>query len=280
MSPSCANTGCASPCELPYLFNNATNGCASAAALLGDAFTAYNLAYAWAAALLLCGFLRSWLFNLREHNWYFVNRPSVLIPLLCTLLQVLAMIEASNLHSLRWSAGIWASLGCDLFVPCTFSALLVHYDHARPRARAAVPQALHAPQSRARRGIVRRMYNVLGHAVPWAVGLALSVVNATTPTPLAEGVSYTYILPFMLVLVADMAKGAWTDRSLRRRVLGLCSMLILVVVYLTVRGTSLLLADGGPSPRPIAASFPLERVPVPVAKVIGSTLVPSRTATQ
>jgi hypothetical protein len=116
------------------------------------------------------------------------------------------------------------------------------------------------------------MYNVLGHAVPWAVGLALSVVNATTPTPLAEGVSYTYILPFILVLMADMARGAWTDRSLRRRVLGLCSMLILVAVYLTVRGTSLLLADGGPSPRPIAATFPLERVPVPVAKVVGSAL--------
>ncbi len=117
MSPSCTSTGCASPCEFPYLFNNATNGCASAAALLGDAFTAYNLAYAWAAALLLCGFLRSWLFNLREYNWHFVNRPSVLIPLLCTLLQFLAIIEAINLHSLRWSVGIWASLGCDLFVP-------------------------------------------------------------------------------------------------------------------------------------------------------------------
>jgi hypothetical protein len=279
MSLSCTNPGCASPCEFPYLFNNATNGCASAAALLGGAFTAYNLAYAWAAALLLCGFLRSWLFSLREHNWHFVNRPSVLIPLLCTLLQLLAIIEAINLHSLRWSTGIWASLGCDLFVPCTFSALIVHYDHARPRPRAAVTQALahssselHAPKSRARRGFVRRMYNVLGHAVPWAVGLALSVVNATTPTPLAEGASYTYILPFMLVLVADMAKGAWTDRSLRRQVLGLCSMLILVAVYLTVRGTSLLLADGGPSPRPTSATFPLERVPVPVAKVVGSTL--------
>ena len=272
MSLSCTDTGCASACKFPYLFNNATNGCASAAALLGDAFTAYNLAYSWAAVLLLCGFLRSWLFNLREHNWHFVNRPSVLIPLLCTLLQVLAIVEAINLHSLRWSTGIWASLGCDLFVPCTFSALLVHYDHARPRPRAAVPQALHAPQSRARRGIVRRMYNVLGHAVPWAVGLALSVVNATTPTPLAEGVAYTYILPFMLVLVADMAKGAWTDRSLRRRVLGLCSMLILVAVYLTVRGTSLLLVDGGPSPRLMSATFPLERVPVAVAKVVGSTL--------
>jgi hypothetical protein len=49
-------------------------------------------------------------------------------------------------------------------------------------------------------------------------------------------------------------------------------MLILVAVYLTVRGTSLLLADGGPSPRPMSATFPLERVPVPVAKVVGSTL--------
>ncbi len=272
MSLSCTDTGCASPCEFPYLFNNATNGCASAAALLGDAFAAYNLAYTWAAALLLCGFLRSWLFNLREHNWHFVNRPSVLIPMLCTLLQFLAMIEAMNLHSLRWPAGVWASLGCDLFVPCTFSALLVHYDHARPRPRAAGPQALHAPKSRARRGIVRRMYNVLGHAVPWAVGLALSVVNATTPTPLAERMSYTYILPFILVLVADIAKGAWTDRSLWLRILGLCSMLILVTVYLTVRGTSLVLADGGPSPRPMSATFPLERVPVPIAKVVGSTL--------
>jgi hypothetical protein len=46
----------------------------------------------------------------------------------------------------------------------------------------------------------------------------------------------------------------------------------LVAVYLTVRGTSLLLSDGGPSPRPIAATFPLERMPVPVAKVVGSTL--------
>ena len=149
MSLSCTDTGCASPCEFPYLFNNATNGCASAAALLGDAFTAYNLAYAWAAALLLCGFLRSWLFNLREHNWYFVNRPSVLIPLLCTLLQVLAIVEAINLHSLRWSAGgIWASLGCNLFVPCTFSALLVHYDHARPRPRADLVRARGAHRAR------------------------------------------------------------------------------------------------------------------------------------
>jgi hypothetical protein len=96
-----------------------------------------------------------------------------------------------------------------------------------------------------------RMYTVLGHAAPWAVGLALSVVNATRPTALAEGVSYVYIVPFMLVLMADMARGAWTDRSLRRRVLGLCSMLILVAVYLTVQGTSLLLADGGPSPKPM-----------------------------
>jgi hypothetical protein len=48
---------------------------ASAAALLGETFTAYNLAYTWAAALLLCGFLRSWLFSLREHNRNVVNSP-------------------------------------------------------------------------------------------------------------------------------------------------------------------------------------------------------------
>ena len=278
MSPNCTHTSCTSPCEFPYVYDNATNGCASAAALLGDAFAAYNLAYIWAAALLLFGFLRSWLFNLRELNWHLSGRPSVLIPLLCTIAQVLSMIEASNLHSLRWPTRVWASLGCDLFGPCTFSALLVCVDqlehHARSRSlvHARSSSALHSPKSPAKRGIVRRLYNALGHAVPWAIGLVISGINATTPASLAEGASYVYIIPFILVLVAFAMKSAWTDPSLRRRVLGLCSMLGLVAVYLTLRGASLLLSNDGQSPRPTSPTFPLESVPVPVVKVVGSTL--------
>ncbi len=83
------------------MLDNSTNGCVSAAALLGDSdsFAAYNLAFIWVAALLLFGFLGSWLFNLREHNWHLSGRPgpSMLIHLL---------IEASNLHSLDSRLGI------------------------------------------------------------------------------------------------------------------------------------------------------------------------------
>jgi hypothetical protein len=257
------------------MFDNSTNGCVSAAALLGDSFAAYNLAFIWVAALLLFGFLRSWLFDLREHNWHLSGRLSMLIPLLCTIAQVLALIEASNLHSLRWSTRVWASLGCDLFGPCTFSALLVYYDHARPPPQVPVPQALAcssalpAPKSRARHGVARLLY-VPSHTIPWAIGLVLSGINATTPASLAEGASYVYIVPFILVLMADMAR-SWTHRSLRRRLLFVYPVLILVVVCLTVRGASLL-KYGTPSPRPTSPTFPLESVPVTVAKVVGSTL--------
>jgi hypothetical protein len=209
MPLDCAEMGCSVICEFPYVFDNATNGCASAAQLLGDTFTSYNLAYTWATALLLFGFVRSWLFNLREHNWHFVSHASVLLPLLCTIAQFLAIIEASNLHMLRWSTRVWTSLAYDLFFPCAFSVLLVYVDDARPR-----------PQRR------NRLYNVLLHAAPWSLGLVLSVIKATMPISLAEGVSYVYIVPFVGALAADVARFAWTlraapdYRSLRSRFMG------------------------------------------------------------
>ena len=279
---NCTDAGCPASCEFPYRFDNATSGCASAADLLGDAFTAYNLAFTWAVALLLFRFLRSWLFNLRERAWHFDGHPSTLMPLLFTIVQFLSLIEAIDLHLLRWSTRIWASLARDLFVPCAFSALLVYVHHARPRPQAAVPQALgfssNRPKMGANRGIARRLSYRLGHAVPWALGLALSVRNATAPTPLAEGAAYVYIVPFDLILVAEMARGAWSlrtapdQRSLQRRLIGMCSLLGLISVYLTVRGMSILIGDGGQSPRPTPVTFPFESMPVPIAKVVGSTL--------
>ena len=137
MPLNCTDGG-AAICEFPYRFDNATSGCVSAADLLGQAFTAYNLAYAWATSLLLFGFFRSLLFSLREHKWHFVGRPSVLIPQLCAIAQTLAMVEMSNLHLLRSSSRISASLGCDLSIPCVFSALLVYFDDARPRSQGVV----------------------------------------------------------------------------------------------------------------------------------------------
>ena len=61
-------SGCAASCDFPYRYDNATCGCVSAADLLGNAFTAYELAYTWAVALLFFRFLRSWLLSLREHR--------------------------------------------------------------------------------------------------------------------------------------------------------------------------------------------------------------------
>jgi hypothetical protein len=271
-------------CTFPYRFDNATSLCASAAGLLGDAFTAYNLAFTWVAALLLFGFLRSWLFHLREEQWHFVGRPSTTIPLLCTIAQFLAIIEATNLHLLRWSTRTWASLGCDLFIPCAFSALLVYFDHARAWSQSSVPEvpasssAMRALKNRSSQGIARRLCNGLGHAIPWALGLALSVTNAKTPTSVTEGVSYLYIVPFVLILAADMAFVAWTlrtaqdHRGLRRRLIGMCSVLVLTAVYLTMRGIPILLDGAGQSPRPVPGTFPFESMPVPVAKIVGSTL--------
>jgi hypothetical protein len=246
-------------CDFPYRYDNATCGCVSAADLLGNAFTAYELVYTWAVAILLFGFLRSWLFSFREHQWHLVGSPSVAIPLLCTVAQLLAQIEASNLHLLRWSTRIWASLGCDLFAPSVFSALLVYCEHARPRAHALGR-------------LSRRMYKVPLHAIPWCLGFALSVVNATTLASIAEGLSYIYIVPFILVLAADMARIAWTvpdHRTLRQKLTGLCVLLVVMAVYLTARGGPLLLAQ---SLRQMPATFPFESMPVPVAKVAGSTL--------
>jgi hypothetical protein len=257
--------GSSPACEFPYRLDNATSRCASAADLLGEAFAIYNLAYIWAIALLLFGFLRSWLFSLREQGWHLVGHPSVAVPLLCTIAQVLAIIDATNLHLLRWSTRIWASLGCELFTPCAFSALLVHFDDARLR-----PQTL---------GALRRWCTMLLHALPWCLGLALSVINATTPTFVAEGVSYIYIVPFILILVVDMARVAWTERAasdrpnLQRKLIGLISLLVSVAFYLTVRGISLLVADGrGPS----IVAFPFASMPVPVARVLGFSLTLSQ----
>ena len=182
-----------------------------------------------------------------------------MIALLCTVAQLLALIEASNLHLLRWSTRIWASLGCDVFFPSIFSALLVYCEHARPRAHALGR-------------LSRRMYKVPLHAIPWCLGFALSVVNATTLASIAEGLSYIYIVPFILVLAADMARIAWTvpdHRTLRQKLTGLCVLLVAVAVYLTARGGPLLLA---PFPRPVPETFPFESMAVPVAKVAGSTL--------
>ena len=277
MSSNC--TGFASTCEFPFRLENSTNGCTSAADLLGHAFTGYNVAYIWAVALLLFGFLRSWLFHLRETSWHFVGRPSMLIPLLGTVAQFLAIIEATNLHLLRWPTRVWASLGCDLFVPCAFSALLVYFDQTYPRPQAPVSASpLHAPKNRASHGNARRLCSVMGHAIPWSLGLALSVMTLTTPATVVEGVSYIYIVPFVLILTAAMARGAWTmrtvldHRSMQRRLIGLCALLALVAVYLAVRGISTLLGDGRRSPRPTPVTFPFESMPVPVAKIVGSTL--------
>jgi hypothetical protein len=214
------------------------------------------------------GFLRTWLFNLRENNWRFVSHPSTLIPLLCTVAQSLAMIEASSLHSLRWPACMWASIACDLFILCAFSALLVYYDRAAPPARStSSPSACpldcmaHTPTTRASRAIVRRLYHVLGHVVPWAIGLALSVMNAATPISLAKGLLCIYIVPVIHVLAADMARVAWALRaapdycSLRLRLLGLCALLVSMAVYLTAQEVPRLLANGGQSPRPKPATF-------------------------
>jgi hypothetical protein len=262
MSLNCTDGRCVPICEFPYRFDNATDGCASSAHLLGDAFTAYNLGYTWAAALLLFGFLRSWLFNLREHNWHFASLPSVLIPLLCTIAQVLVMIEATNLFSLRWSTRIWASLGCGLFFPCAFSALLVYFNGARPR-----PHTL--------RGM-RQRFGGLFHALPWCLGLGLSIPNATDSV--LEGVSHIHMVPFGIVLAADMAFVAWTlraaqeNRHVRRRFIGLVCLLGLIAAYVMVRGMSILLGNDGQAPRVTPVTFPFDKLPVPVVKVIGSTL--------
>jgi hypothetical protein len=251
-------------CELPYAFLNSTNGCASTADRLGDAFTAYNLALISAAALNLFGFLRSCLLNLRKHDWHFVGRASVLIPMLCTMAQLLALVEATNLHLLRWTTRIWASLGCDLFFPCAFSALLVYYDDTRHRD--------------GKLGGLRRLYNVLLHTAPWSLGLASSVINATRPTSAAQGVSYVYIVPFVLVLAADMARVVWImraaqdHRDVRRTFIGLCALLVLMAAYLIARGVPLLVADRGQTPRQMPPAFPFESMPIPIAKVFGSTM--------
>ena len=264
MPLNCTDGG-AAICEFPYRFDNATSGCVSAADLLGDAFTTYNLAFAWASALLLFSFLRSWLFNLRERKWHFVRSPSVIIPLLCTVAQFLALIEATNLHLLRWSTRTWASLSCALFIPCIFSALLVHFDGARPRPKTS-------------RGL-RRLYKLLFHVLPWTLGLALSVLwSLKMPGFASDGASYVYIVPFVLVLAADMAYVAWTlraardHRRLRHKLIGLCSLLGLLLVYLTMQGISLLLGAKNSSSIPMPATFPFERMPVPIAKVAVSTL--------
>jgi hypothetical protein len=119
---------------------------------------------------------------------------------------------------------------------------------------------------------------MLHHALPWCLGLALAVTNATTPTCVAEGVSFLYVVPFMLILAVDMARVAWTVRAapgcqiLQRKLIGLVSLLVSVALYLSVRGISLLLADGSSMP----VAFPFVSMLVPVARVVGSTLTLSQ----
>ena len=118
-------------CKFPSEWSREELRCVSAADLLGIGFLAFNIGYQVLLSLTLFGFIRSGLYMFQAAKYHLSSQPSILIPFIGALAQILELISTSNLYNLRWEERLWSTLGSDLFTNCIWSMWMVWHAHKR-----------------------------------------------------------------------------------------------------------------------------------------------------